>query len=275
MRPLPEPEWVFASLATRWQALADGAPLPDGLANAVAGHLELADFQLTMAEHLVKAGQPARRGSVGQLTYRVVEPQLVPAPVLAGLDALITYASYAGIGDRTAVGMGYVHLVPAPDATGATADDAASPSLVDPAGYARRVQARPYGPHQIDAGPVQATFHGPYAVLAFTDADGAAITIRASVDDPPVGADLAAVLTAAADGHPAILEHPDRLVCQHSLATNARGTPRPRVQHLTAVPGPAGPTVFLIIDGQHHTVTLNTDQAKHLATEVTAWASAR
>jgi hypothetical protein len=40
-----------------------------------------------------------------------VEAASVPAPVLAGLDALMSFASYAGIGDRSAVGMGHVRLV--------------------------------------------------------------------------------------------------------------------------------------------------------------------
>lgn len=137
-RPLPEPERVFTSLYNRWIALAapGDAPaaesgdlpsagsgdlpspwpdsrLPADLPAVISGHLELADFQLSVAEHLVKAGQPGRRGSVGQVTYRVVQTEaLAGAQLLAGLDALMTFAGYAGIGDRTAVGMGHVQPLP-------------------------------------------------------------------------------------------------------------------------------------------------------------------
>ena len=271
MRPLPEPERVLASLATRWQALAGGVPLPAGLPAAIAGHLELVDFQLTMAEHLVKAGQPARRGSIGQVTYRVVEPTGLSAPVRCGLDALLAFAAYAGIGDRTAVGMGQVRLLAAQEAT---ATPQASDGVVDPAGYTNQVQSRPYGPHQVDAGPIQVLFHGPYAVLTLTDPDGTQLTIRASVDDSPVGADLAAALSAAAHGRPAILDHPDGLVCRHPLAAHTAGIPRPHIRHLTIVPGPTGSTLLLAVNDQHHALSLSTDQTRHLAAEVTAWATA-
>ena len=111
LRPLPEPEWVFGSLLTRWAALAPDGLLPDNdLVTAIEQHLTVEDLRLRMAEHLVKAGQPTRRGVIGQITYRLAEAPKVPPPVRVGLDALMRFATYAGIGDRTSAGMGHVRL---------------------------------------------------------------------------------------------------------------------------------------------------------------------
>jgi CRISPR-associated endoribonuclease Cas6 len=111
LRPLPQPEWVFRSLLSRWTALAGGGLLPDNdLAVAIEQHLTVEDLQLKMAEHLVKAGQPTRRGVTGTITYRLAGAGKLTPPVRIGLDALMRFATYAGIGDRTSVGMGHVRL---------------------------------------------------------------------------------------------------------------------------------------------------------------------
>jgi CRISPR-associated endoribonuclease Cas6 len=113
-RPLPQPEWVFRALYTRWHALAGSAtsPIPDTLPVAVEEHLEVVDCELRTAEHLVKAGVPAVNGCVGTVRYALAEAAAVPASARCALDALATFATFAGIGDRTAVGMGFARLKP-------------------------------------------------------------------------------------------------------------------------------------------------------------------
>jgi CRISPR-associated endoribonuclease Cas6 len=109
VRVFPEPEWVFADLHRRWRAFApEPAGLDEAVGEALTGRLEVTDHRLTMAEHLVKAGAPTARGSVGTVGYRVVDAHRVSPATLASVDALVRFSAYAGIGDRTAVGMGYV-----------------------------------------------------------------------------------------------------------------------------------------------------------------------
>jgi CRISPR-associated endoribonuclease Cas6 len=106
-RPLPEPDWLFGSLANRWQAGAgEDAPLPAELIPAIEDHLEVVDANIRIAAHLVQGGQPPLRGSVGTVTYGLARPGAVPPAVRRALDALARFAGYAGLGDRTNVGMG-------------------------------------------------------------------------------------------------------------------------------------------------------------------------
>lgn len=113
-RPFPEPEWVFADLRRRWSAFTDPA---GDLDEVISGHLEVVHHRLVMADHLVKAGAPPARGSVGTITYGVAEPHRLAPDALTALDALARFAAYAGIGDRTAVGMGHVQAAAAPPPT--------------------------------------------------------------------------------------------------------------------------------------------------------------
>lgn len=109
VRVFPEPEWVFADLHRRWRAFAsESAALDGAVGEAVTGHLEVTEHRLTMAEHLVKSGAPPGRGSVGKVAYHVADAHRLDPATLASLDALVRFSAYAGIGDRTAVGMGYV-----------------------------------------------------------------------------------------------------------------------------------------------------------------------
>ncbi|RAY16858.1 hypothetical protein DPM19_01440 [Actinomadura craniellae] len=104
-RPFPEPEWVLADLYRRWSAF--GVPLEEAVTELISGNVEVADHRLTMAEHLLKAGAPPGRGSVGTVTYRVADTRRTTPQARAALDALVRFAAYAGIGDRTTIGMGY------------------------------------------------------------------------------------------------------------------------------------------------------------------------
>lgn len=108
IRAFPEPEWVFADLQRKWSAFAADVPLDETTGQVIKRNLEVADFRLTVAEHLVKANVPPARGSVGTIVYRVADTRQASPAALVGLDALVRFSAYAGIGDRTTIGMGYV-----------------------------------------------------------------------------------------------------------------------------------------------------------------------
>ncbi|WP_322777746.1 CRISPR system precrRNA processing endoribonuclease RAMP protein Cas6 [Frankia sp. Cas4] len=106
-RVLPDPERVFGTLAARWRTWAPDTPLPADLDDAIDDHLELVDMRLATAEYVVKIGAPKRRGCVGFVSYTLAEPAGVPAGTRSAIESLARFACYAGIGDRTASGMGY------------------------------------------------------------------------------------------------------------------------------------------------------------------------
>jgi CRISPR-associated endoribonuclease Cas6 len=108
VRPFPEAESVFADLYRKWNAFASEAALGEATAELVAQNLEVADYRLTMTEHLLKANVPPVRGSVGRIIYRVADTRRSSAEARAGLEALVRFSAYSGIGDRTTIGMGYV-----------------------------------------------------------------------------------------------------------------------------------------------------------------------
>ncbi len=107
---LPDPVRVFGTLAARWRTWAPHAPLPAGLDAAITDHLELAEMRLATEEYLVKTGTPKRRGCVGSVRYHLAEPAGLTAEVRSGVEALARFACFAGVGDRTASGMGYTVL---------------------------------------------------------------------------------------------------------------------------------------------------------------------
>jgi CRISPR-associated endoribonuclease Cas6 len=47
------------------------------------------------------------RGSLGQVAYRIADTRRATPEARAGVDALVRFSAYAGIGDRTTIGMGY------------------------------------------------------------------------------------------------------------------------------------------------------------------------
>lgn len=86
------------------------AVLGKATAQTITQNLEVADYRLTMGEYLLKAGVPPVRGSIGTISYRIADIRHTTAEGRAGLDALIRFSAYAGIGDRTTIGMG--HTIP-------------------------------------------------------------------------------------------------------------------------------------------------------------------
>lgn len=105
---LPEPTRVFATLAARWRTWSPETPLPVTIDSAIIDHLEIVDLRLRTIEYLVKTGTPPRRGCVGYVRYRLADPAGVTPETRGGIEALARFARYAGIGDRTASGMGYI-----------------------------------------------------------------------------------------------------------------------------------------------------------------------
>lgn len=118
-RPWPEPARVFGNLAQRWDRFAGEVGLPGAAHLAIEQHLETAGGQVRIVEHLVESSQADRRagyrhGSVGRVSYRLAAPDSVPDEGKLALDALAAFAPFAGFGDRTAYGMGYVRFDPPP-----------------------------------------------------------------------------------------------------------------------------------------------------------------
>ncbi|WP_424187668.1 CRISPR-associated endoribonuclease Cas6 [Actinokineospora sp. G85] len=108
--PWPTPERVFANLADRWDTFAGPAHLPDSVRHTIEDHLETVGGAVRLTRHLVKTPNIHRTGAVGTVTYAVADPKSVPPKAVFALNALATFATTAGFGDRTALGMGYVRL---------------------------------------------------------------------------------------------------------------------------------------------------------------------
>lgn len=118
-RPWPEPVRVFGNLAQRWNSFACGVALPEQVHTVINQHLETAGGQVRIVEHLIEPSQRERRagyrhGCVGRVSYRLANPSKAPEEGKLALDALAGFANFAGFGDRTANGMGYVQLQPPP-----------------------------------------------------------------------------------------------------------------------------------------------------------------
>lgn len=121
LRTLPEPEWVWGSLLARWQHLAGGTRLHAETAEVIGSQLAVTDWSLRRGDHMVLPADASRgrrdplvwRGSVGSVVYRLVDGGSTSGSVRASLDALARFASFAGVGDRTNVGMGLVRVVSA------------------------------------------------------------------------------------------------------------------------------------------------------------------
>ncbi|MGH3911663.1 MAG: CRISPR system precrRNA processing endoribonuclease RAMP protein Cas6, partial [Pseudonocardiaceae bacterium] len=112
-RPWPEPVRVFRNLAQRWNTFACGVTLPEQVHTVIEQHLETSGGQVRIVEHLIEPSQRDRRagyrhGTVGRVSYRLAGPGSAPEEGKLALDALAAFACFAGFGDRTANGMGYV-----------------------------------------------------------------------------------------------------------------------------------------------------------------------
>lgn len=109
-RPWPDAVRVFTNLADRWDTFAGPVALPESARAVINNHLETSGGDLRIVDHLVKTPNIYRRGARGTVEYRIAEPKTAPTEAIHAVDALATFAEYAGFGDRTAVGMGHVRL---------------------------------------------------------------------------------------------------------------------------------------------------------------------
>ena len=106
--PVPLADLVYADLARRWDAFAAGVALPDAVVSVITEHLVLSRYDLKTRMHVTKVGGGALAGCVGVGTYQAVQPAAAPAAGLAGVSALTLFSRYAGVGDQTSKGMGWV-----------------------------------------------------------------------------------------------------------------------------------------------------------------------
>ncbi|MGQ0838153.1 CRISPR system precrRNA processing endoribonuclease RAMP protein Cas6 [Actinokineospora sp.] len=119
-QPWPDAVRVFTNLADRWAAFAPpGCVLPGLVRGAIDEHLETCAGAVRLAEHLVEPSQRGnengyRVGSVGWVGWRLAASARLSEVALRGVDALARFGCFAGMGDRTAMGMGYVRLRPEP-----------------------------------------------------------------------------------------------------------------------------------------------------------------
>lgn len=95
----PEPRLVFGGLAARWRAHT-AVPLPE--LEGALGRLVPARYSLRTA--MLDYGRYRQVGFVGRCLYEALEP-LAEAEARA-LACLVQFAFYAGVGAKTAMGMG-------------------------------------------------------------------------------------------------------------------------------------------------------------------------
>lgn len=99
--PLPVPELVFGGLLERWQAWS-GIDLGEGAAVTVSDHAALRRHRLWTEMVQMEGRHTACRGYA---EFTLVKPE----PAYAGLLALLAaFAEYAGVGQKTAMGLGCV-----------------------------------------------------------------------------------------------------------------------------------------------------------------------
>lgn len=118
--PLPLPHLVFGSLAAQWRACAPPplAGVIEPLLPADASHADTVaalDRQILIARHRLETRLLAfpefrRVGFVGEVDFELA-PGTAPAAA-AAVQTLAHLAPYAGVGDKTAMGMGQVRLSP-------------------------------------------------------------------------------------------------------------------------------------------------------------------
>jgi len=105
---LPDPKWVFESLARSWNIFAPAALQLDKqvIGEFAAEQVLLADYELhTTTLHFPKYSQ---KGFTGRCSYQVRGE----GECAARLAMLAEFARYSGVGYKTTMGMGQARLVP-------------------------------------------------------------------------------------------------------------------------------------------------------------------
>ena len=105
---LPAPETYFGSWLDRWN-LCSPWPFPDSLLETVREQVAVGACRGQTEMVQIDA---ARRfiGFVGEVTFRVLKPELMAPEAKAALAALVRFAGYCGTGVETTRGMGQTQV---------------------------------------------------------------------------------------------------------------------------------------------------------------------
>lgn len=102
--PLPLPQLVFASLAERWNAFAPVCLAPE----VVRGFQHLLVGAYDLRTRLVDTGQGKLVGFLGWCEFRT---EMAEPAVQAAATVLAAFATYAGVGHKTAMGLGHTEWI--------------------------------------------------------------------------------------------------------------------------------------------------------------------
>jgi len=113
VQPLPEARLVFGSLARTWRAFGIPGIVPEPRAVEAYAEENVAIQRLEGLEtHMLHYGRYPQLGFVGRVTFRVMDRGPESAAWRHTLHALAAYAFYAGVGYKTAMGMGQCRQCP-------------------------------------------------------------------------------------------------------------------------------------------------------------------
>lgn len=101
----PQESLLLHSLVSRWELSFPDVPLsdPDAM-QALERGLHIVDYRLHTLRH------PLKQTRIPSFMGRVVLEARLPAPLMEVFQTLYCFAPYAGLGIKTALGMGGVHL---------------------------------------------------------------------------------------------------------------------------------------------------------------------
>jgi CRISPR-associated endoribonuclease Cas6 len=109
---LPAPETYFGSWFNRWN-LCCPVPFPESLIETVREQVAIGACR---GQTKMVQIDDVRRfiGFVGEVTFRVLKPELMPPEQKAALAALVRFSNYCGTGVETTRGMGQTRAIEAP-----------------------------------------------------------------------------------------------------------------------------------------------------------------
>jgi len=108
--PLPVPRLIFAGLAAKWRHFAPDYPLHPGLDEFIEKHVALAEFNIKSA--LLDYGRNRKFvGFKGSCSF-IVSGGDEDKDLAKQVSMLADYAFYAGVGQKTTMGMGQARRMP-------------------------------------------------------------------------------------------------------------------------------------------------------------------
>jgi len=84
--------------------------LPEHTAEVALGNLTIGQLRVETHTHLTTGRRATSVASSATWNTSPVGVRDVPKPALAGVSALLTFATFSGVGDRTTKGVGWVDL---------------------------------------------------------------------------------------------------------------------------------------------------------------------